>query len=148
MNRTLTFALITQLAACAGPPEREPAPRVTNEVLIESTQSWDGGDFTYPKGDAQLTVARISIPRGVTLPIHCHPVPLAGVLSRGVLEVRKENGENIVVRKGEPLIEVSTQWHAGHALEDAEITVIYAGAEGVPVTVMKDGNPEWASRCR
>lgn len=134
------------LAACGLP--RESGPPIQTTVLVEGTHSWDGADFTYPDGDAQLTVARILMKAGASLPMHCHPVPLAGEVVRGPLEVRKENGESIVVPAGSGLIEVSNQWHYGHAIDDVEILVVYAGAEGVPVTVFRDGDPRWQAACR
>ena len=80
--------------------------------------------------------------------MHCHPVPLAGEVVRGRLEVRKESGETITLESGQGLIEVSNQWHHGTARADTEILVVYAGAQGVPVTVLKDGDPQWVERCR
>lgn len=134
------------LTACAANPQNE-AP-VQSTVLVEGTRSWDGGDFSYPQGNARMTVTRITMKAGASLPMHCHPVPLAGEVVNGPLEVRKENGETIIIPAGSGLIEVSNQWHYGHAIEDVEILVVYAGADGVPNTVFKDGDPQWLAACR
>ena len=147
MIKLITAFMSLFLLACATAAKVPENATASNVVLIQSTQSWDGGDFAYPAGNAQLTVARIHIPTGVTLPLHCHPVPLGGVLSKGILEVTKEDGQKILLNKGEALIEVSRQWHHGHAVEEAEIIVVYAGAEGVPVTILKNDDPELLAQC-
>jgi quercetin dioxygenase-like cupin family protein len=149
-NLLIPLALIA-LYSCAntpGPaPPQQAAPVASTEILVQSNASWDGGDFSYPGGDAQLTVVRILIPEGVALPMHCHPVPLGGVLTKGVLEVEKENGNTLVLYEGQGLIEVSNQWHHGRAVEDVEIMVVYAGAQDTPVTVLKDGDPKYVAEC-
>jgi len=136
------------LSACSTPAKTGTADKAHTEILVQSTESWDGESFSYPDGDPQLTVARITIPAGVALPMHCHPVPLGGVLSKGTLEVTKQNGQKLLLNENEGLIEVSNQWHFGRALEEVEIIVVYAGASEVPVTVLKDSDSEWVTSCR
>jgi quercetin dioxygenase-like cupin family protein len=147
----MTTIALTLLSACTTmaqePASELAAPGAKTEVLVQSSHSWDGGDFAYPEGDAQLTVAKIIIPAGVALPMHCHPVPLGGVLTRGILEVTKENGERFLLNGGEGLIEVSNQWHYGQAVEEVEIVVVYAGAKDIPVTVLKDGGSKYVKDC-
>lgn len=121
---------------------------VQSTVLVQGSHSWDGAGFGYPAGEAEITVTRIDMKAGSSLPLHCHPVPLAGAVVKGSLEVRKENGEKTVIRPGEGLIEVSGQWHYGHALDDVEILVVYAGAKDVPTTILKNGDPQWVAACR
>jgi quercetin dioxygenase-like cupin family protein len=143
MKRTtkwgLLLALIPGLATGGG---------TTTDVLARGTTSWDGAGFAYPGGAAELTVVRISMPAGEVLPWHCHPVPLAGSITRGVLEVTKPNGESTTVRAGGGLIEVSGQWHRGRAVEDVEAIIVYAGAEGQPLTVSRESDPALAAACR
>jgi quercetin dioxygenase-like cupin family protein len=147
MRKTIVAAMASLgLAACAG--FGDPAAQVTTEILVQSTASWDGADFTYPQGQPEITVVRITIPAGVSLPLHCHPVPLAGVVTAGRLEVRKPGGETIVLQAGDGLIEVFNQWHQGSGLETTEILVVYAGAAGLPVTVLPGGDPDLAANCR
>ena len=121
---------------------------ISTEVLIQSSTSWDGQPFDYPEGTPEISVVRIRIPAGASLPWHCHPVPLAGVLTRGRLQVTKRDGEHITVEEGEGLIEVSRQWHRGRAEEDAEIIVVYAGAAGMPNGFGENSEPELAGLCR
>jgi quercetin dioxygenase-like cupin family protein len=146
MKTTCLIVATSLLAACTAAVID--TPRATTEVLAKSGVSWDGGSFEYPVGQPELTVTRIAIPAGVTLPVHCHPVPLAGVVTRGVLEVTKVSGESIRVGPGSGLVEVSNQWHHGHAMGDVEIIVVYAGAAGTPVTLLRGDDPELTAACR
>lgn len=123
-------------------------PGVTQQILKRASQSWDGAAFQYPEGVAEMAVVRINIPAGVTLPWHCHPVPLAGVLTKGTLTVEKADGAKVTIGAGEGLIEVSRQWHRGRAGEDAEILVVYAGAKGQPLTIGRDAGANLTAPCR
>lgn len=120
---------------------------VINEVLLRSTSSWDGASFAYPEGTAEMTVVRITIPAGTTLPWHCHPMPLAGAITRGTLVVTKPDGASTTVQAGTGLIEVSRQWHRGHASEDVEIIVVYAGAQGQPLGFGQEADADLTRQC-
>jgi quercetin dioxygenase-like cupin family protein len=121
---------------------------VHTEILARSTTSWDGETFQYPQGKAEISVVRITIPAGSTLPWHCHPVPLGGVVTQGRLKVSKPDGASTWVEAGQGLVEVSRQWHRGFAEEDVEIIVVYAGAEGVPLGFGQDADAELTALCR
>ena len=86
---------------------------------------------------------RITIPAGVTLAQHHHPVINAGVLLQGRLEVISDQGDRLELKAGDALIELVNQAHYGKSLgpEPAVIVVVYAGAQGVPTTV-RDSAPE------
>lgn len=148
MRKLSVFAAAFILCACATQAPEAPQEKITSEVLVQSTRSWDGGKFAYPAGEGQLTVTRIIMPKGSSLPMHCHPVPLAGMVTRGQLEVLKEDGQTMLIGEGAGLIEVSNQWHFGTAREAVEIVVVYAGNTELPVTVFKDGDPALVANCR
>ncbi len=120
---------------------------ISQETLIQGMQSWDGSTFAYPGGQAELAVVRIKVSDGTRLPWHCHPSPLAGVLTQGELEVSKPNGERMVLQRGEALIEVSKLWHRGEARGDVEILVVYAGSAGLPLSVGQEAEPEQLALC-
>ena len=57
-------------------------------TLAKSTTSWDGNTLpNYSEGRPEVTILRITIPPGVELPLHHHPVINAGVLLKGELTV-------------------------------------------------------------
>jgi len=109
--------------------------------LIQSLNSWDGTPLpAYPAGQPEVTILRITVPPGVRLPLHEHPVINAGVLLRGELTVVTEQGEALHLKAGEPIVEVVDKWHYGtnEGSEPAEIIVFYAGVQGESITVKQD----------
>lgn len=110
------------------------------EVLTKTTSSWDGQTLeAYAEGGPEVTILKITIPPKTQLPIHEHPVINAGVLLKGELTVRTENGEILYLKEGDPIVEVVDKWHFGknEGDEPAEIIVFYAGVQGMPITIKK-----------
>jgi len=110
------------------------------EVLSKSAYSWDKrGLPAYKQGKPEVTILKISIPPGVTLPIHKHPVINAGVLISGELTVITDNGKRLHLKEGEAIIEVVDTWHYGknEGIKQAVIIVFYAGVENQPISVYK-----------
>ena len=110
------------------------------EELANSSRQWNGNKLpNYPDGQPQIKVLRITIPAGVTLPWHYHPVINAAVILDGTLELRLKNGITKRYKAGETLIEVVNTLHSGKALgsEDVRLIVFYAGENSQPTTVLK-----------
>ncbi len=107
------------------------------EPLLQSTRSWDGGAISYPDGEAEITSVILRIEEGQEPPFHCHPVPTMGYVLRGVARLETQDGKTVTVREGQSVVEVMKTVHRGTAIEGpVEIVVFYAGARGLPVTVM------------
>lgn len=109
------------------------------EVLSKSTSMWNGEPIPpYAQGTPEISVVRVTIPPGQSLPLHEHPFATAGVLLQGHLEVRTPNGQQAELHAGEGLIELVNLPHAGANIGDipAVILVVYAGIKGEPVTRM------------
>ena len=72
----------------------------------------------------------------------CHSIN-TGVLLEGTLAVETEEGKNLVLQAGDPIIEVVDHWHRGTNVgkDPAEIIVFYAGTVGTPNTVKKIADP-------
>jgi len=114
--------------------------RVKSDVIAQSTRSWDGAKLPpYPKGQPEITILKITIPPGVRLPMHKHPVINAAVMLRGVLHVTTDTGKTMTLKKGDSLVELVNQWHYGEnrGRQPVEILVFYAGVKGTPLTVKK-----------
>ena len=110
------------------------------DTLSKSTLSWNGAHLpAYPEGTPEITILKIIIPPGATLPLHNHPVINAGVLLSGQLTVFTETNKVLHLNAGESLIEVVDTWHYGKNEGDkpAEIIVFYAGVLDTPITVKK-----------
>ncbi|WP_259729859.1 MULTISPECIES: cupin domain-containing protein [Synechococcales] len=117
----------------------EPAA-VKVRTLVKAGEAWNGTRLpAYPKGEPEITVLHITIPPGVQLPMHTHPVINAGMLIRGQLLVTSKEGARLQLKAGEGLIEMVNQPHYGtnNGNEPAEIVVVYAGEKGKPITVLE-----------
>ena len=122
-------------------------PSVKFEELSKSSTGWDGQPFTYPAGEAELTMMRVTMNAGSTIPLHCHPVPVIAYVISGELEVTKPNGETVRYLAKHGKIEVFRQLHKGVAVEDTEIIVIYAGAKDQPNTILQSDQPAGSDSC-
>lgn len=112
--------------------------KITAKILTKSTHSWDGNLLAaYPPGQPQVTILRIQIPAGATLPLHTHPVINAGVLITGELTVMTKTGKILQLKAGDPIVEVVNTWHYGknQGSEPADIIVFYAGTKDAPITL-------------
>lgn len=110
------------------------------QVLAKTILSWDGAKLpNYPQGQPEITILRITIPAGMKLSMHRHPVINAGVLLRGVLSVHTPDGQSLELKKGDQIVELVDRWHYGENTGDepAEIIVFYAGLLGEPITVLE-----------
>jgi len=118
---------------------KEKALGIQVESLVKSTREWDGTPLpAYPQSQAEIQILRITIPAGVTLPMHRHPVINAAVITKGRLEVKLSTGQYREFSAGDALVEVVNTVHSGRALpgSDVEVIVFYAGTPGTPVTVL------------
>lgn len=117
------------------------SPGIAVETLVKGSASWEGTPLpAYPQGQPQVTILRIRIPPGTTLPMHKHPVINAGVLISGALTVITEKNEILRLKAGDPIIEVVDKWHYGknEGTETADIIVFYAGTPELPLTVIRE----------
>lgn len=111
---------------------------ITSQTIVKTTNSWDGSLLpTYPKGQPEVTILKITIPVGVKLPLHQHPYINAGVLIKGELTVLTQAGDKLIMTAGTPIVEVVDKWHLGENTGDvaAEIMVFYAGVKGQAITI-------------
>jgi len=112
----------------------------TSEILQKSQSSWNNTPIKQMNlTEPEVTIVRIQIPVGEKLPLHQHPILNVGYLTKGELTVRTQNGETLVLKAGEGIIEVIDTWHYGESTgkEDAEIVVVYVGNKGDAITEIK-----------
>ena len=129
----LCLALLLAAAARAGDPAG-----IRVETLAKTGSSWDGTQLpAYPAGRPEITILRITIPAGTSLPLHTHPVINAGVLLSGELTVITEKEETLVLKAGDPIVEVVDKRHYGKntGAGPAEILVFYAGSPEMPISI-------------
>lgn len=137
-RNSLVLVILTAVLAggCVSRPLVGDAKPVSKE-LVRDTRSWDGAALpSYPAGQPEVRILRITIPAGARLPSHRHPVINAGVLVRGRLDVVASNGQKLSLKAGDPIVEVVGTWHYGYnpGDSDAEIIVFYAGSPEAAIT--------------
>jgi len=132
-----TLCLIATSALLAEQPQR-----VEVAVLVQSTSSWNGMPFeSFPKGQPELTVVRMTIPPNTTLPWHKHSMlSTAYVVSGQVTVEDRATGQKRLVRTGEAVVEQVGAEHRGFTGEDACVVIVtYAGTPGMPRSIASPG---------
>lgn len=138
MNRTSIIALLGTALLCWPVFEAQAGGREVHvQTLLEADETILGEAFEYPEGQAKITVAVITIPRGVSLALHEHPVPLTAVIIQGTLEVNYPGVGKIRYRPGDTFVEAFNTPHSGRNAGwlPVKILAMYSGAEGVPNSV-------------
>ena len=112
-----------------------------SETLIQTDSHWNKQaikpiHIEHP----QITMLRITIPVGEKLAMHKHPVLNIGYLTKGELTVRSESGDVLVLKPGDPIVELVNIWHYGESTgsEDAEIVVTYVGDKEDSLSIIKE----------
>ena len=116
--------------------------------LLKSEHSWEQGKFSYPGGDPEITSVKLMLEEGKDAPFHCHPVPTMGYITKGEVMLETQDGKSRTFHEGDSIVEVMKTVHRGKALEgEAEIVVFYAGAKGIPVTVLPSDEENFKKYC-
>ena len=116
-------------------------PHIEVQQILQTSQSWDGIDYqSYPSGQPQLTVLRITIPPNTALHWHHHPVISVGYVLSGHLTIEKrDSGERIIVHAGQTVAETVQTTHRGFTTDEpVELVVFYAGQVGLPITINEE----------
>ncbi|MBQ9035812.1 MAG: cupin domain-containing protein [Alphaproteobacteria bacterium] len=112
-----------------------------SETLIQTENHWNKQAIKpIHIENPQITMLRITIPAGEKLAMHKHPVLNIGYLTKGELTVRSENGDVLVLKPGDPIVELVDIWHYGESTgtEDAEIVVTYVGDKKDNLSIIKE----------
>lgn len=112
-----------------------------SEKVIQTETHWNQQQIKPIHIDnPQITMLRITIPAGEKLAMHKHPILNIGYLTKGELTVRSDKGEELVLKPGDPIVELVDAWHYGESTgsEDAEIVVTYVGEKGDDLSIIKD----------
>ena len=116
-------------------------PQIEVQQILQASQSWDGIDYqSYPSGQPQLTVLRITIPPNTALHWHHHPVISVGYVLSGHLTIEKrDTGERTIVQAGQAVGETVQTTHRGFTTDEpVELVVFYAGQVGLPITINEE----------
>ena len=112
-----------------------------SQTVIQTDVHWNGQAISpLHINHPQVTILRITIPAGEKLAMHKHPILNIGYLTKGELTVRSDQGEVLVLKPGDPIVELVDTWHYGDSTgsEDAEIVVTYVGDKEDPLSIAKE----------
>jgi quercetin dioxygenase-like cupin family protein len=108
------------------------------ETLLKTDKSWDGSRLpSYPTGEPEITILKVSVPAGKTLASHKHPVINAAMILSGEITVYADNNHSRRFVAGDSVVELVDTWHHGVNTGEVptEILVFYAGVSGVPLSI-------------
>ena len=108
------------------------------ETLVSASKSWNGDLYSYPQGQAQMTLLKITTPVGFRTPVHTHPQPGVAYVVKGKLDCVVTAYKTKVFSAGDS--SATTFGDTPHYCESvgdeqAIVFVAYAGVEEEPVTI-------------
>ena len=110
------------------------------EVLLNTTSTWDSATYKKLKiKKPEVTVLKITIGVGESLPMHKHDLVNVAYVNKGTLTVITDEGKEITLNKGDALPELIGKYHYGKntGKEPIELIVFYLGEKGTPLSVNK-----------
>lgn len=108
------------------------------EILLKTITTWDNTAFrNITIKNPEVTVLKIKIDVGESLPMHKHDILNIAYVKQGTLTVTTDTGEQITVKEGECLPEVISKYHYGKNTgnEPVELIVFYVGEKNSDLTV-------------
>lgn len=114
MKRLILTLLLSSAPAVALAQTAAP----TVEVVGTRLTTLSGQEIQGLAGSIQVTMSRVTIPAGGTMPPHKHPYPRFAVVVEGAVKVTNlDSGTVSVVKAGELSVESRGQWHKGESLD-------------------------------
>ncbi|MBX3480478.1 MAG: cupin domain-containing protein [Caulobacter sp.] len=135
--KAIAFAAVLALGLAA--PAMAQAPEAVPLGKYDVTNT--GQPIVPGDGAVEVTVTRVTIPAGATLPVHKHPHQRFGFVESGRIRVSNlDTGTSVEYGPGETIIEARGQWHTGTALGDVPVVllVIDQTPPGEGNTVMRE----------
>lgn len=116
-------AFAAGLALVLAAPAVARAPEIARIGQYDTTNS--GQPILPPAGPVQVTVNRVTIAAGTSLPVHKHPFQRFGYVESGDIRVSNlDTGQVIEYHPGQMIIEARDQWHTGLALGDKPVVLL------------------------
>jgi quercetin dioxygenase-like cupin family protein len=111
-----------------------------SETVIQTNTYWNQKPIKAMHLDRpQVTILKITIPAGEKLSMHKHPMLNVGYMIKGELTVYSEQGEKLVLKAGDPIVELVDTWHYGEntGSEDVVLVVTYVGNKDENLSIKK-----------
>lgn len=110
------------------------------EVILKTTSTWDNVAYKKLKiKKPEVTVLKIIIDVGESLPMHKHDLVNVAYVKQGTLTVITDDNKEITLHEGEILPELIGKYHYGKNTgnKPIELIVFYLGEKGTPLSVNK-----------
>ena len=135
MKRTLMCLLALFLVELALAQEKQ-SSAVKTEMLLQTSEAWNGSTYkSYPSGQPQVTVLKLTIPPRTAINCHKHPALNVGYVLSGDITVETQSGDKKHFVTGQAIPETVNTVHRGvTGAQGAVLIVFYAGAPGVPLS--------------
>jgi quercetin dioxygenase-like cupin family protein len=123
----LITGALTVSALAQSPP---PAPSYPAVPLLSTSTTVVGEKIRYPKGDAHITSAIVTLAPGERTIMHRHGVPMFAYILDGEITVDYGSHGRRTYRKGQSLIEAMQVAHFGEntGAEPMRLIAVYMGA--------------------
>ena len=142
MRRLFFFLLTTSFAlpisGCSLQKNTSKNAKPVIETLLRASESWNGDLYSYPQGQAQMTLLKITAPVGYRTPVHTHPQPGVAYVVKGTLDCVVTADNTKVFSAGESFATTfgdTPHYCESVGTESAIVFVAYAGVEGESVTI-------------
>tara|TARA_Y100001968_G_scaffold303709_1_gene318109 strand:+ start:174 stop:614 length:441 start_codon:yes stop_codon:yes gene_type:complete len=134
----LTAGFVLPISGCNIQKNKSKNSKPVIETLLSASESWNGDLYSYPQGQAQMTLLKITAPVGFRTPVHTHPQPGVAYVVKGMLDcvVTADNtktfsaGDSFATTFGE-----TPHYCESVGNESAIVFVAYAGVEEEPITI-------------
>ena len=132
----LTAGISIPIVACS-PKKQTSLEPVVIETLISASESWNGDSFSYPRGQAEMKLEKITAKPGFKTPLHLHPQPGIIYVQKGTLYCETSDGQSLKVGAGESFASSQDTAHYCQNIGDDEMVVFSAsaGSKGKETTV-------------
>ena len=132
----ITAGISIPIVACS-PKKQTSLEPVVVETLISASESWNGDSFSYPTGQAEMKLEKITAQAGFKTPLHLHPQPGIIYVQKGTLYCETSDGQSLTVGTGESFASSQDTIHYCKNNGDEEMVVFSAsaGAKGKKTTV-------------
>ena len=129
---------LTDVAPALSLPDYPPL-----DVMLRSGKTAIDQSIVYPEGQAEVTVAIVTMKPGESTPWHTHDAPLIAHILEGELKVDYGPDGTRRFTQGDTFIEAFRSRHQGHnpGTADTRILVVFAGADGTANTVLDETSP-------
>jgi len=106
-------------------------------LFCRSATCWDGERYkSYPPGQPELSILKVTVPPHTKLEWHSHPMPSAAYLVSGELTLeRKKDGKKQHFTTGDAVLETVNTLHRGITGDEPVVLIMfYAGTVDEPLT--------------